>query len=411
MKGTLTSGVTRLARLVIVISLLATIGCGSQEGVLLTPTEGASGGQEDVLLTPEDVDSEVDGAPTLGLLTGVIIGANCNMSPFSDETTITLMAIPEGGGQPLAQIEIPLPAGTSTAFDCRDGSYAFRQVFNEDYSRMAVTIRNSADQSEHVGYINTATGELVDLETDSTSDFAAASQNHNAVFDPASGDLWFVAGNPSGMNVGTIMSMPADGGDSAETGEAFQYVGQDKFVLAGKSGHIAIPTNSNGLPLPNPPGTVTALYNSIGGAELRAALTLVDPANPEGDHGKEGERVLSVEGQDLPAPGLVPVAWVDDDTLITSVDISTMSNLRASSLQLFDFSPDLQGLQSTYRVIPDSDRTNRSPVVSPEGDTLAFLSYRGETGGLYTVPLSESGPTDPTLLSDTTYPGVLLEWR
>lgn len=336
-------------------------------------------------------------------LGGVIVGASCG------ESVISLFAIPEQGGDFVARKDLVLTDGVSPTFSCGDSPYAFRQDFNGDFSRMAVTIRNADDQSEHVGYIDTDTGKVTDLERDTTDQFAAAIQDHSPVFDPSSGDIWYVSGNPNGMTVGRVERMNPNGGAATETDQHLMYAGQDSFALAGTSGTIVTPDNSSGFPLPNPSGTVTAAYSSIGGAGLGPALTLVDTADPNGGHGYEQHKLLSLEGSDLPGNGLTPLVWRDNRTLITSVDNSTMTNTTASSFESLVFSPDHRSVVASGRVIPDGDRTNISPVISPDHKVLAFLSYRGNTGGIYTTRLT--GASTPIKLQQTPYPQVLLQWQ
>ena len=333
-----------------------------------------------------------------------IVGASCS------ETAVSLFAIPQEGGSFKARKDLTLPAGVSPTFGCDDSPYAFRQSFNKDFTRMAVTITNPADSSQHVGYLDVGSGRLVDLDAHRTgSSFQAAAQDHSPVFDPATGDIWFVSGRPNGLSTGKIMKVAAGGGAAVETGQAFKYAGSDSFVLAGRSGRIVVPDSSNVLPLPNPAGTVTAAYNSIGGRRLGAALTLVDPNDPAGGHGYQENKLLSLEGPALPAGGLTPMVWVNDDTLLTSVDISTISSTTANSMQLFRFNTQHSQVLGTHRVLPDSDRTNRSPVISPDKKRLAFLSFRGATGGLYIVRLG-AHPAQPAEVPSA-YPAVLLEWR
>jgi len=79
-------------------------------------------------------------------------------------------------------------------------------------------------------------------------------------------------------------------------------------------------------------------------------------------------------------------------------------------MQLFRFSRNLRSVLGTSPLIPNSDRSNLSPVVSPDHGSVIFISGRGGTSGLYKVPIG-SGAVQPTRLADTPVPAKLLEWR
>jgi len=339
-------------------------------------------------------------SPAIGDVNDALIGISCS------DTAITLVALPAAGGPIAARRDIPLVDGVTPTFGCGSHPYAVRQIFNRDYTRMAVTITNSSDRSRHVGYVNVDSGKVVDLNADSTGDFAAAAQNDSPVYDPASGNIWYLDRNESSgavlQRVSPVKAVGPDGGPPTTVGSW----GGDAFVIEGTSGNLTGFTSSKQLPLPNPSGTADAEYNSI-----RPSLSL--------QTADEGKELLSIKGLDglpsteergLPARGTVPLAWVDDSTLITATDISTTSNTTASAMQLFRFSDNLRSVLSTSPLIPDSDRTNVSPVVSPDHDSVIFISGRGNTAGIYRVKIS-SDAVEPTPLPKTPVPAKLLEWR
>ncbi|MCH0540244.1 hypothetical protein I3F58_11815 [Streptomyces sp. MUM 203J] len=90
-------------------------------------------------------------------------------------------------------------------------------------------------------------------------------------------------------------------------------------------------------------------------------------------------------------PECDPILWRDATTLVCD-------------FQQITFSADYERAEKTVDLIPDSNRENASPVPSPDGQALAFLS-KGESGGwaLFRTDLAEPG-AQPVKITDLDTP-------
>ncbi|VXC14931.1 hypothetical protein ARTHRO9AX_220092 [Arthrobacter sp. 9AX] len=82
----------------------------------------------------------------------------------------------------------------SPTFDCKTGSYdgaqmagpRYRQIFSDDFVRLAVNWTDPATNSKRVGYVDSTSGTTVDVTSllSKIGDFVAAPQHDNALFAP-----------------------------------------------------------------------------------------------------------------------------------------------------------------------------------------------------------------------------------
>ena len=380
----------RVATLVLMVLGAVTLGgCGGQR-------DGHSGTGTTVAQTaPEGGGSSAGGgaaAPSLGKAHNAIIAAACSGGGLDPEA-YTLTAI-SPTGEPTATVTISLPDGVEGTYGCGDGSYAFRQMFDKDYSRMAVTIHDSDNNSDHVGYYDLTSQQVVDLDANSGSSFAAAPQNHNPVFSPTTGDLWYVSGP---IDNHQILRRPADGGQAIDTGQHFRYYGETKFVVAADR---IVPTDGDNGGLPDPSGRFLASYSSTASSSQNKFNIKRDPYD---------EGAVAEVPDDYPKELRGPLAWVDRRRVLAYVDQSTMDNPRRNNFALITLSPDLKKVEGGRLLLPNSDRDNASPVVSPDHRTVAFLSGRGSKAGLYMTSIE--GTSQPRQVQTTAVASLLVEWR
>lgn len=326
-------------------------------------------------------------------INNALVGISCF------DNGLRLVAITTTDGRVAARRDVTFPPNALPTYTCRSHGYALRQTFNSDFTRIAVTITHTSDASKHVGYMDVRSGELVDLDKEEANEFAAAPRHYSSVFDPSSDDIWYLDNTDPSEGL-TVQAIDPNGGSRTTVATVGSLA--DDFIITGRSGNLTEFTSSGDLPLPNPSGTALAEYDSIGGEALAAALTLLSVVT--------GHRLTSIEGRRLPVSGPVPLVWVDDHTLVTESDISGPTNTTARAMQVFRFSADLRRLVGTTPLIPDSDRTNSSPVVSPDRTSVAFISSRGSTVGLYRVRIGTSAG-QPTRIAAGQVPSKLLDWR
>ncbi|GFI50309.1 hypothetical protein IMSAGC020_01515 [Lachnospiraceae bacterium] len=115
----------------------------------------------------------------------------------------------------------------------------------------------------------------------------------------------------------------------------------------------------------------------------------------DGDEWRYGKLLYNL---DIPSTGLeypYVTSWIDADRYIAD-DFLCEYTVNSVIVQT--------GTDETTEYIPESERNNWSGVLSPDGDTVAFLSISGQYDGtspeIYTVPLTGGEPSK-VLVSST----------
>jgi hypothetical protein len=372
---------------------LALLGTGVTSYLLLTDHGHKPAPGPDPAPTSGTSGPDGSGSDSMTGLRNSIIAVGCTGQGF------TLEAISADSAKLLRSYSVQLPDNAKPTYDCSYSSYALRQVFNSDYSRVAVNISDTTDGSSHAGYYDIAAQRLVNLDPSSSQSFSAVPQDSAAIFSPSSGDVWFYS-----QNTQHIMSAPVSGGQVTDTGQTYGYLGDSSFILASSADVAIVPGESNGPFLPSPDGRVTAVYDNVGGPGAASVLELktnpyADPYLIQLDTSFKG-RFANLRA---------PLAWVDDHRFIAYVDTSSVANPQASGLALVSFSNDYTAVRSFFPITPQSDRANGSPVPSPDGKSVAFLSFRGEEEDIFMSSLTpNSTPQHIALVSGL---GALLGWQ
>ncbi|GAA0710935.1 hypothetical protein Drose_24940 [Dactylosporangium roseum] len=259
-----------------------------------------------------------------------------------------------------------------------------RSLFDRDFTKMAVVIRNENSGASHVGYIDRG-GKLTDLTATDTG-FGSIPREQRAVLSSDGADVWFIYRADGAWKVGSRSTGAdhklTDRGAGKVPDLPLFLVGDPVRALTaynvvvspdGKRYSGWTPGNNNDDVFAVPAGT--------------AALTETTPK--VADNGCAGA-----------------VGWIDDNTLLCS--IGSDDNLAVVTVD---------GPKGKERqpILPDTNRSNIGMVISPDGGQVVFLSASG-TEREYWITATKPGATPKKVertgefstLGDT---AVFVEWR
>lgn len=314
-------------------------------------------------------------------------------------TTLRLSGWGSENGVELASVEVELPEGARVAW-CEWGDYSgtpgpagVRQMFDRDFTRVAVTLQVANDTGERAATVNLQTGDVEGLEP--VDSFGEAPQDRGAVLAPNTGDLWYIDSLNERVN-----SRPATGGKIADRGPT---QGRGNLVFAG--GIHWVWRGSDKIAI-NPSGTHAALMGTI-----TDEVVLVE---------RDGDGLAAVSGPDivdstfadplpgdLPDTGCQPQLWLDEHRLICAT-------YGHENFSLVTFATDFSSITSTQNLLPTNDRINTGAIASPDGSAIAFLSERGDEQALYVQDVAGGATADPTqlvILPPAAGNRILVEWR
>ena len=262
-----------------------------------------------------------------------------------------------------------------------------RSLFDRNFTKMAVVVRDRDSGASHVGYIDRG-GQLTDLTSTDTG-FGSTPNEQYAVLTPDGADVWFTY---RAANRVTKIGSRSVAGDHKLTEQSADKVPDDEIPLFlvgnpvrglvaynvaispdGKHYSAWVPGNNNDDVFAVPART--------------AALTKTTPK--VGDNGCAGA-----------------VGWLNDDTLLCPVGYD--DNLAPVTV-------DTPTSAQKRPILPDNNRENTGMVISPDSTQVVFLSA-AETEREYWISATQPGATPQrvertgefSVLGDT---AVFIEWR
>ncbi|MBB4945429.1 hypothetical protein F4556_000964 [Kitasatospora gansuensis] len=292
------------------------------------------------------------------------------------------------------------PAGGTATSDAAFGPRV-RQLFDRDFTKLAVVTADDRTGARHVGYVDRA-GKFTDLTGDGNG-FATTPKEQDALFAPDGGSVWFT------------------------------------HLDAARQQHIASRSTSGSHEITEqwagePPATLDNIL-VLGGSPLRGLVGPNPRFSPDGKrvagfvHG-HGDSVTPVTASGpLATTGALPIpdsecrpsGWVDNHTLLCAysqagppprhlnnfwtVDIDRLRS--DSSRKTTDGAgPDL---------LPVTDRVNLPLAVSPDGKRLLFRSVQAKVEQPYVTTLTPGAQPEQISGQDAAtalgYGDVVLEWR
>jgi hypothetical protein len=297
-------------------------------------------------------------------------------------------------GGPIGQLN------TDFGVRCGTGGGAFslytREQFDADFGRVAVTTGKLADGSQHVGYVDLATKQFMDVSGSGGGSFSSAiAMDSEPVFSPNGAELWFLRDGKD------IYSADLNGGHLTKrfSPPPSPNGGEPRFLVEpGTNEPIVYNTDlSQFRVLPNPSGNIAVAPL----ADQRAGIRVfTHPEDTFADPQKG-----SVVG--MPNVGMCePDAWIDDVTLLCDTS--------GSPPQLMTTKVTSHSASATANAfLSPNQRQNFSPVVSSDHTSVAFLSKpdTGITTSLYVT--STTAGTEPHKVIDLPPSGFtkgLLGW-
>lgn len=268
---------------------------------------------------------------------------------------------------------------------CRGTPTRNRPIFDRDYARIAVGWHDDSDDSDRVGWVHIATGEVVDIseQLTSTSDFGSAPHHRDPRF-ASDGFYYEDFGNPdhplAGVKGGVQTFVAVDLKSGTVTGDPLPLGPRGTQVLDAFN-HYVHPDSGLHMPyeaLPSPNGEL--MLTPVGsGRAITAGLTRATIEEDSFDWHFDAELIS----------GGCPYSsmWLDNSRLlgwdfgVTTVDISEQ---RASC----------------QAALPPTDRENSLIVASPDGATGYFRSSQGEAQAWFKVDLTGTLPAEPIKLRD-----------
>ncbi|MFC9591377.1 hypothetical protein ACFTUC_16505 [Streptomyces sp. NPDC056944] len=262
-----------------------------------------------------------------------------------------------------------LPTGTEPAAGCgEDGpSYSAGTAFDKDLTLVAALV-----DGDRAAAFDMATGKEVGAPDPDS--FTKRLDNGSAAFHPVTGRLWYDMGHIDSDAQGDLASRDPKGGLKTEENIPFAKI-PDLLKQDGPTAETVLATD--GLHVAAvPAGGVVATGNTTLGVRL-------SKVGPESGGIGAGVYLTDIATKGLDENDKVfcePAFWRNATTLVCD-------------LQQLTFSADYTKLLKTEALVPENDRVNGQPVLSPDGKSFAFLS-KGEDGrrGLFRGDFSGGEP-------------------
>ncbi|MCC9311346.1 hypothetical protein LN042_30520 [Kitasatospora sp. RB6PN24] len=327
----------------------------------------------------------------------------------SVEFTLPAQAVVSTAGGQLSALQdlcagnFPVPGGDDGAASDRAFGPRVRELFDHDFSRLAVVTTDDKTGASHVGYVDRA-GKFTDL-TGTASGFSSTPHEQDALFAPDGGSVWFTYRDPGGQ-----------------------------FHIASRaltSDHRLVDQWSG------PTDGADDLDLQLGGSPLRAVVGGTVRFGPDGRRAAgfidgAGDNVVAV-----PSSGVLktngdagaitdqdcdPSGWVDDHTLLCAPrGLSPAQPPYQNNLWTLDVDRMHPGDYEHAKdaasppLLPATDRKNLPEVVSPDGKKLLFRSVQGKDENAFVTDLTPGAqPQQITAPEAATALGsgdCVLEWR
>ncbi|MFE1228765.1 hypothetical protein [Streptomyces sp. NPDC058745] len=365
---------------------LTKVGLAAGTALLLTACGGAADGGSGT--AAEVGDGGSGGKPTdvkaasLGQADSLTV-AYCHEIPSGNDEDpvygLTLRSYSAKSGALVAERSTVLPKGVEPNTVCDSGDFRSLSTyaFNKDFSLIAGTTHAGA--SERAAAYDLGTGQ--EVSPPDPDAFTVRAENKGAAFHPTSGLLWYDEKPADGGEDG-LGTRDAKAGYTTEKhltpSQAAGVVTQDASTLA-----TAIAANSQPKAVTPSGGIVADLSSSLAeGPVLMLSRVAADGASGGGYKLTELE-TTGLDGRETCAPAF----WRDETNLVCGTEQITLA-------------ADYSKVVKSQDLVPANDRSNMTPVPSPDGKHFAFLSS-GENGALtlYRGDLSTPG-AQPVKVAD-----------
>lgn len=381
---------------------------------------------------PSGPNSEPHGLALFDCDASLSIGAKVGFADASTGQSTETYSLPRALGDGSVQNGEPKVTFPGAVLKCGNGpgvegtvmQHSVRAIFDDMFSKAAITIELLEPDTDHVGYIDLETGSATDL---SASRVKAAFGDKTlfetgAAFGPQD-NLLFSREAPKQDLATKLYAQPINGTPSAyasaydntDVGLGRSLSANHQFiepiVLGGANRSIVIPAFKD-----YPQDNVPWIPSRFGRKSIRGSSVGDDCRLDDCVYLAKPEQVLSDAAQPLSVrpnhsiTGCVPLLWTSQDSIVCASEVSPDGNDAVQQLTTGTIHADIDELRITPLTV-SSPRELGNAVLSPDGERIAFVA--GDTDGktIYTAPVHGSAPVEPTMVGPLDKHTILIDWK
>ncbi|MFF7735182.1 hypothetical protein [Streptomyces sp. NPDC007984] len=296
-------------------------------------------------------------------------------------------------------------AGTSDDGPRAVSSTRLRQLFDKDFSRMAVVLVDRETEATGVGYVDTS-GKLTKLSGGQGEDFGDTPKEENAVFAEDGSAVWFTETDSSDrVRIGSrsvagdhAVTEQGEGDGNYMDGSGLALAGDPVRGLFGKEVRVG------------PDGRKATAFITWNG------YNVVDVPQRSALLKAEGVKTTGIPFE----ADCYPYGWVDDRTVLCGPRLGEAKDpKRKNSFWTLDTSrlgdsEDLPKGALGGPIIPATDRKNTVRAIARDGKQMIFASLQGTRLEFFLSPIAPGATPKKITAGDADRAlrvGEVLEWR
>jgi hypothetical protein len=332
---------------------------------------------------------------------GTVVLLWCNSVDATTRVMLSAVSLRDGGT--VASTTFELPEAIKPSVDCENydstaaSSVPVRSMFDRSLRRMAVTVTDDTTNAERASTVGVPGGVPAELPP-AAGGFTSTPDQEHAVFKPGTDELWFID-----TGADQVMSLDPATGRTTSHGAP---TGDGQTIAVGPEGYFVADSG-------------WATYDPVVAPDGKDAMIDSHLVHL----GKSPEDSPQIGGFSNPVPGDKKAscgsaqAWLDDQRLLCDNHSGT-----GPEFALVTFSPGRKSITG-FRddLLPKTDLTSFSPVLSPDHNSFAFLTLQGQRITLFTqsfipgaTPMQVADVQPPTQPEDTlgqTLTPTILTWQ
>ncbi|MGA5822434.1 hypothetical protein ACPC54_31780 [Kitasatospora sp. NPDC094028] len=401
------------------------VGCDSSSSQAGSDVGAAAPAQNAAQKPPSDAAA----APATFRDRDLVISAGCTV-PASRPAKVWVEAFEPGSWKKVTEVEFTVPAtavvgarsgdklsalqelcagnfpspggGTDNPLDNASGP-RIRQLFDHDFSRLALVTTDDRTGASHVGYVDLK-GTFTDL-TGAGAGFTSTPKEKDALFAPDGGSVWFTYRDPNGQDHIASRELAGDHKLTEQWSGAPAAFGDLALTLGGNplhgvtGGHVRF----------SPDGKRAVGYVDGEGQHV-VTVTSSGLLKRDGNTGRIKDYDCRVSG------------WIDGHTLLCAPAAvvgpkppyqNNLWSLDIDRMNPTDNSNSKDGVGPV--LLPATDRENIPQAISADGKKLLFRSLQGKQETAFVTGLTPGTQPEQVTPQDAAtalgYNDVVLEWR